>query len=300
MLKDTYKTIKPTIVAIVQRVSSDPVFPEIIGTGFIVNAEYGLIMTNDHVLKAMHSLPRVKGSDDWPASVLILKETKYGLLTLYTDIKATMSFKLDELRMYTSDQPDMAILRVALKDLPEATIKVDSYAEGQGIATAGFPMGTMLLKDGKTMNQIGPTLKSGIVSAILPFPCTDPTALMININSQGGQSGSPIFDPEDGEVIGLLYAGAEEPRRITGATQDGAQSLFYRVPTDITYAVPSQYLKAALDRALNAPELKTHLKGEIGSYDKYFEQAMSKLKKGETPTINSQIVDPSQVEPPTH
>ncbi|GAJ23629.1 unnamed protein product, partial [marine sediment metagenome] len=33
---------------------------------------------------------------------------------------------------------------------------------------------------------------------------------MINIMSQGGASGSPVFLPETGEVIGVLYGSLEE------------------------------------------------------------------------------------------
>src|SRR5260370_30390708 len=195
-LASSYKLVKPAIVAIVQRVSQHDDLPEIIGTGFIVDGENGLIMTNHHVVDAMHNLPRVKGSDDWPASILISKETDRGLVTLYSDIKAAMQFELTELSQYTTSQPDMAILRTDLKNLPEVTLgNGTAFVEGQEVATSGFPLGDLILRGGAAISQLGPTLKHGVISALLPFPCENPHALLLDIPSQGGQSGSPIFNP---------------------------------------------------------------------------------------------------------
>lgn len=300
-LIESYKLIKPSIVAIVQRVSTYPDFPEIIGTGFIVDGEYSLIMTNQHVVDAMKRLPTVKGSDDWPASILILKETDRGVVTLYSDIRAAMHLELDKLPEYSGRQPDMAILRTDLKNLPQASIRQKpTYAEGQIVATAGFPEGHMLLRDGQTIGQIGPTLKSGIVSAVLPFPCPTPHGLLLNIASQGGQSGSPIFDPADGQVIGLLYAGFEEPRQGVLTSQSGPARLMYQVPTDLTFAVPAGFLRVALDKALSAPELKTHLAGEVKDYNEYMHEAYEELRKGiRRPHSEQEMIDSSQVEYPS-
>ena len=300
-LISSYRLLKPSIVAIVQRVSTHADLPEIIGTGFIVDGDNGLIMTNHHVVDAMRRLPRVKGSDDWPASILIIKETDRGLITLYSDIKAAMHFELTELSQYTSSQPDMALLRTDLKNLPRATLgDSHSLAEGQEIATAGFPLGDLILRDGTTISQLGPTLKHGVISALLPFPCESPHAILLDIPSQGGQSGSPIFDPKDGTVIGLLFAGVEEPRRaISVAQASGPTVMQYRTPTNLTYAVPVSYLRAALDKAHDAPELKTHLAGKLKDYNKFCTDAYKELGKGvKGSRPKPETVEASQVEHP--
>src|SRR5260370_8790405 len=83
------------------------------------------------------------------------------------------------------------------------------------------------------IHQVTPTLQRGIISAVLPFTCTTPHAYAINVMVQGGASGSPVFLSESGEVIGVLYAGLNDPR-VTLLTPD-----LYTVPTNIRYVVPS-------------------------------------------------------------
>jgi len=47
-LSDTYNEIRHSIVAVASRVSKNPDFPEILGTGFIVH-DQGIIFTCGHV-----------------------------------------------------------------------------------------------------------------------------------------------------------------------------------------------------------------------------------------------------------
>lgn len=67
-----YPNLKPSIVAIASRVSKNPELPDIIGTGFIARSD-GIIFTNDHVIKAVNKLPRLKSMGQ-----------KIGLLLFYT------------------------------------------------------------------------------------------------------------------------------------------------------------------------------------------------------------------------
>jgi S1-C subfamily serine protease len=53
-----------------------------------------------------------------------------------------------------------------------------------------------------------------------------------------GNSGSPIYDPETGEVIGIVNM------VLVKGTKEAALSS----PTGITYAIPSRHLKALLDQ----------------------------------------------------
>lgn len=56
-----YPTLKPSIVAIASRVSRNPELPDIVGTDFIARQD-GIILTNDHVIKAINKLPRLKNA----------------------------------------------------------------------------------------------------------------------------------------------------------------------------------------------------------------------------------------------
>lgn len=71
----TYKKLKPAIVAIVSRISQQPDFPDIIGTGFIAH-EDGIVITNNHVIEVIKKLPRRKGApdDEWPIRVMYLHD----------------------------------------------------------------------------------------------------------------------------------------------------------------------------------------------------------------------------------
>jgi len=117
------------------------------------------------------------------------------------------------------------------------------------VAISGFPMGSETLRAPGWVHQVSPTLQTGIVSAVLPFPCESPHGILVDVSTLGGASGSPLFDTDTGEVLGMVYGGLEEPRRMDGA----AGLLIYRVPTSLAYAVPAQVLVdvlQAVDREL--------------------------------------------------
>jgi hypothetical protein len=62
---------------------------------------------------------------------------------------------------------------------------------------------------------------------------------------QGGSSGSPVFDPETGEVVGVIYANLFETKSITG---DGGLFI-YKNPTSHTLAIPTNHIQKALAAA---------------------------------------------------
>jgi len=58
--------------------------------------------------------------------------------------------------------------------------------------------------------------------------------------TQGGASGSPVFLPDSGKVIGVLYAGLNE----FDNTLDNNDSC--KVPTNISYVVPAHLIAKSL------------------------------------------------------
>jgi hypothetical protein len=64
--------------------------------------------------------------------------------------------------------------------------------------------------------------------------------------TQGGASGSPVFYPNTGKVAGVLYGGLFD----LGFTN---KKDVYKVPTNISYVVPSHYIKRILSTALKEP-----------------------------------------------
>jgi len=110
-------------------------------------------------------------------------------------------------------------------------------------------MGTDQLKAPGWLHQLSPTLQTGIVSAVHPFPCTTPHGFTINVMAQGGASGSPVFNQNSGEVLGTVHAGIEESHFDTG------QSI-YQYPTNYTWVVPSHFLVNSLKSVLATSEFK--------------------------------------------
>lgn len=119
--------------------------------------------------------------------------------------------------------------------------------EGQEIAFTGFPIGSVL--------GFFPVSHRGIVSAIPPIVL--PAANARGLNAQvirrtqagafrifqldavayPGNSGSPVYDVESGEVIGVINM------VFVKATRESALSQ----PSGITYAIPVNHLQSLLE-----------------------------------------------------
>lgn len=228
-----YPSLKPSIVAIAAKLSKNPQMPDIIGTGFIVRRD-GVIFTNQHVMQAIQELPRQKDipDEEWSASVLLYSMQEEGMASISLEIDGGGILRRhapSEGYNYGPDVPDIAILRVKAKNLPALKISEKfTLSEGDPIMTSGFPLGTDLLTSHGWLHQAGPTLRQGIVGGLLPFPCEDPHALILDSMIQGGASGSPVFNPENGEVVGIMYGGMEG--------------------TNLSYAIPSNILSEIFNK----------------------------------------------------
>jgi len=307
-LIESYKKIKPTIVAFVPKFhpvynpnETPPEFPPIFGTGFLVDE--GIVVTNDHVVKIIPKLPKPPDCppDIWPVECLLWYFIpEKGLATISLEVIGVFGIT----KMETGDayygplKPDFAFVHVKMKGLPKANIKYDlkEIKEGQEIATAGFPMGTETLMAPGYLHQLTPTLQKGIISAVLPFECELPHAIMINVMVQGGASGSPVFLPNTGDVIGVLYASLEETRKTksglpnnirtnAGKMEPSIHSHFLPAPTNISYVVPAHYIEKMLqqikeDSNMELPDNTLTLE----EYIKNTEHVI--LKRGQTPLDN--------------
>jgi len=141
----------------------------------------------------------------------------------------------------------LAILRVEGSPLPPFHL-ADNYRvrEGQAIAFTGFPIGGAL--------GFSPVTHRGIISAITPIAIPGGNAqqlnekliqrlksgtfdiLQLDATAYPGNSGSPVFDPETGEVLGIINM----------VFIKGSKEAILSQPSGITYAIPVRYLIDAL------------------------------------------------------
>jgi hypothetical protein len=210
-------------------------FPRIIGTGFFGD-ERGIVVTNNHVIEALKQLPRLPNGKSSAFALVFpnVEETpeRIRMWTLQVAIrKYTRITRVDRPPGYVNygqEVPDIGFVWLNLRDVPTLHIadKPDLLQTGLEIATAGFPLGDAPLHTYGNINQLTPFLRRGIVSSVLPFECPRPHGFTIDIMSQGGASGSPIFLTNKPTVVGIIHGG------IPG--------------TNFTYAVPSREIADAI------------------------------------------------------
>lgn len=249
-LADTFDILRPSIIALASRhvptlARQQPIFPEIIGTGFIVDTR-GIAVTNMHVVEALQKLPPHPETGATSAIAIISpgpETTEEGIAfpVLFAEVKAyslISSFSSNG-RYYGEAVPDLAFVQLKVRDVPAVSLVTEPNAirAGVPVATAGFPMGTDPLVVYGSINQLTPFLRQGIISSVYPYPCPNPHGFTTDIVSQGGSSGSPVFRLDSGEVLGMVHA----------AVQQRGQA------TNITIALPSLLISQAFQACTGGP-----------------------------------------------
>lgn len=148
---------------------------EIFGSGFIINKDLGLIITNEHLA----SKQRV--SD--------LRVTFFNGREVPAKI------------LYTDPWWDIAFLKVAAEDMPPESVALELSVEElhneQSVIIIGNNQGNSY------------SIQTGIISNLYDsfgfFPCQ---TLTVSLNTRGGSSGSPLLNNK-GKVIALNFAGDE-------------------------------------------------------------------------------------------
>lgn len=201
------------------------------GTGFVVG-NGNLVITNAHVLVQ----PTEKDVD--AALVIQIRGPQKEW-----QMRPVVVLEVDSLH-------DLALLRFEGPPVSALTVREsDSVQEGQSIAFMGFPIGGAL--------GFSPVTHRGMVSSITSAALPTPTAPKLNaqairsLRGEGsfnifqldgtaypGNSGGPLFDPDTGEVLGVVNM------VFIKGTRESALSH----PSGISYAVPSGFILQLLQR----------------------------------------------------
>lgn len=231
-LPDTIDRVRPAIVGIgVVQKKLRQVESRFSGTGFVVG-DGRTVVTNYHVYKGLQPA-RDKGA------TLAVLAGRGG------------EAKARKARLWRTDPAhDLALLRVEGAPLPALKLAGDDRVrEGEAVAFTGFPIGMVL--------GLYPATHRGTVAAITPIaiPATAGRDLrpeqikrirsrpfdvyQLDGTAYPGNSGSPVYRPDTGEVIGV----------INSVFVKGSKEAALEKPSGITFAIPVKYVRALVERA---------------------------------------------------
>jgi S1-C subfamily serine protease len=225
-LADTITRVKPSFVVVgtFNKLKS-PAFA-MRGTGFVVG-DGRLVATNSHV---------------------ILEATDQDSLMI-------LARQGSEIRPYPAQlvtrdaEHDLALLRITGPALPALTLgNSDAVREGQSVAFSGFPIGGAL--------GFSPVTHRGMISSITPIAIPIGNAQQLKDQSirrlrsgafpifqldgtaYPGNSGGPLFDPDSGEVLGVINM----------VLIKSTKEAMLEKPSGISYAIPARHLAVLLDK----------------------------------------------------
>jgi S1-C subfamily serine protease len=219
-------SIKPAVVAVgtFQR-TRNPAF-KFLGTGFAVGD--GLrIATNAHVVPATLDVAELE-----TLAIAIPRGDK-------TEVRSARAVATDA-------EHDVALLQIPGSPISALQLADEALVvEGQSVGFTGFPIGPVL--------GLMPVTHRGIVSAITPIGIPQRNAqeldaklirrlgdpfrvYQLDATAYPGNSGSPLYDPESGKVVGVINM----------VFVKGSKEHALSQPSGITYAIPVRYLKALL------------------------------------------------------
>ncbi|PWV60466.1 S1C family serine protease [Plasticicumulans acidivorans] len=232
-LPETVAAVRGSVVAVGTFQATRRPPAAFLGTGFVVG-DGSYVVTNAHVVeRALDS-----GNREFLA-VFAGRGNNF-------QTREAIKIKVDL-------QHDLALLQIKASPLPALRLGSGLPREGQEIAFTGFPLGVVL--------GLYPVTHRGIVSAISPIAIPAPNSsqldaeairrlndpfevLQLDATAYPGNSGSPVYDPASGRVIGVINS---------VFVKETKESVIQK-PSGISYAIPIDYVRALLrGRGLNGP-----------------------------------------------
>ena len=225
-LPQTIEMVRPSIVAIGTILHTRAPPANFLGTGFVVG-------DGNHIITNAHVVPRD------------LQTEKKESLAVFVDRGASANARSATIVKIDLEH-DLALLKISGQPLPALVIgDSNTVKEGEAVAFTGFPIGMVL--------GLYPVTHQAIISAITPIVIPALTSKRLDIKTikrlrapysvfqldgtaYPGNSGSPLFDPKTGKVLGVInmvFVKATKENVLTD-------------PSGISYAIPSKYIHAIM------------------------------------------------------
>lgn len=205
------------------------------GTGFVID-DGRWVVTNHHVVDELLDPTVVE-------HYVVLHGQGKSVKTLKATIEAI------------DPQHDLALLRIQ-EPLPSANLaQRDLLPAGTEIALTGYPLGAVLGLYASTHRgyiasvspDAIPTTQTQRLTADMLSRLENPDLIyQLDATAYPGNSGSPIYRPETGEIVGVIN------KVFVVAGKESAIS----TPTGISYAIPVVHVHKLLER-VKAPPIKT-------------------------------------------
>jgi S1-C subfamily serine protease len=231
-LPDTVARLRRSVVPVGTYSATDNPRFSFRGTGFAVG-DGSLVATNAHVVPELAEVEQI-------ARLAVLAGAGPG-----EGQGAGGTVRMA--RLLVADRThDLALLKIEGEALPALPLAGAAAREGQAIALMGFPIGGTF--------GFAPVTHRGIVASLtrLALPAASAQqldtraiarlregnidVLQLDATAYPGNSGGPVFDPDSGEVLGVLNMVLVRGSRESALSQ----------PTGISYAIPARHLAQLL------------------------------------------------------
>ncbi|HYP69161.1 MAG TPA: serine protease [Thiobacillaceae bacterium] len=226
---DTLVRIKPAIVGIGTYQPGRSPGGQLKGTGFVVG-DGRTVATCYHIVKPLLDLTH---NETWAVFLGQGREVHYRVAKV----------------LATDPSHDLALLRFEGAALPTLKLEDTQQArEGEQLYFTGYPIGSIL-------GLYAATHRAGL-AAIVPIYTPVPRAAELNARTirqaydpfrifqldaiaYPGNSGSPLWQPETGAVLGV----------VNSVFVKGAKEAALTNPSGISFAIPADHVRALMDRA---------------------------------------------------
>lgn len=227
---DTLLGIKPGVVGVGTYNPTGGPRAKLLGTGFAV-------LDGHYVVSCAHTFSKPLDSEKKETYAVFLGHDRQ------VSVRSAEVIAIDKAR-------DLALLKITGNPIPALKIGDSDHArEGWQLYFTGYPIGSVL--------GLNPSTHRAGLAAIIPIftPMLNTAQLNVRAVKQAndpyevfeldaiaypGNSGSPVWHPETGEVLGV----------VNSVYVKGAKEAALSAPSGITYAIPAKYVKQLIERAL--------------------------------------------------